>query len=94
MDKRIIGSLVGTVLLCISAHASNVTRHNALVAFYTDPGSGILLLQLLTTGGLMLAFYFSRARKWLAKQLGLENRANEDTSSSSLDSEESADRNL
>ena len=93
MGKRIVGSLVGTVLLSISAHASDVTRHNSLMAFYTDPGAGILLLQLLTTGGLTLAFYFSRARKWLAKQLGLGNRADEDTSCSSPDPEESAGHN-
>jgi hypothetical protein len=38
---------------------------------YTDPGSGAMIVQLLTTFGLLTAFYFSRARLWIAKRLGL-----------------------
>lgn len=34
---------------------------------YTDPGSGALLLQLLSAGGLMLSFYVARASKSLKK---------------------------
>jgi hypothetical protein len=38
---------------------------------YTDPGSGAMIVQLLTTFGLLTAFYFSRARQWLARRLGV-----------------------
>jgi len=77
-----MGILSATLVLSTSAQiACVVNLHNRLIALYADPGSGMLLLQLLSTGGLMLAFYFSRARKWIAKQLGLADRTDKSTTS-------------
>ena len=50
--------------------ASGAIKPQAGLA-YTDPGSGAMIIQLLTTFALMAAFYFSRARQWVAKRLGL-----------------------
>lgn len=33
---------------------------------YTDPGSGMLILQLLGSAALGALFYFQRARQWMA----------------------------
>jgi hypothetical protein len=60
-----------TAFACISASAEPRTARPQVLLAYTDPGSGALLFQYLTMGGLFLAFYFSRARTWLAKRLGL-----------------------
>lgn len=58
------------VLVCMMrALASGAIKPQAGLA-YTDPGSGAMIIQLLTTFALMAAFYFSRARQWVAKRLG------------------------
>ena len=59
------------VLICMmTSLASGAIKPQAGLA-YTDPGSGAMIIQLLTTFALMAAFYFSRARQWVAKRLGL-----------------------
>jgi hypothetical protein len=58
-------------LICtMTSLASGAIKPQAGLA-YTDPGSGAMIIQLLTTFALMAAFYFSRARQWMAKRLGL-----------------------
>ena len=58
-------------LICMmTSVASGAIKPQAGLA-YTDPGSGAMIIQLLTTFALMAAFYFSRARHWVAKRLGL-----------------------
>lgn len=86
---RRISWVSSTVLLiCISASAEVRGAKPQYLLGYTDPGSGALLLQYLTMGGLFLAFYFSRARTWVAKRLGWSQpRCSEESASS----EESAD---
>jgi hypothetical protein len=69
--KKIFWAMGITVFACIAASAEPRTARPQALLAYTDPGSGALLLQYLTMGGLFLAFYFSRARTWLAKHLGL-----------------------
>ena len=59
------------VSICMmTSMASGAIKPQAGLA-YTDPGSGAMIIQLLTTFALMAAFYFSRARQWVAKRLGL-----------------------
>ena len=58
-------------LICMmTSVASGAIKPQAGLA-YTNPGSGAMIIQLLTTFALMAAFYFSRARHWVAKRLGL-----------------------
>lgn len=72
--KKIWWVVLTILVVCVSASAEvPVARPQHLLA-YTDPGSGALLLQYLTMAGLFLAFYFSRARVWLAKHLGLSQQ--------------------
>ena len=68
--KRIFWASCTTFLICISVSAEVRGAKSQYLLAYTDPGSGALLLQYLTMGGLFLAFYFSRARTWVAKRLG------------------------
>ena len=60
------------VIWMMTALASGAVKPQAGLA-YTDPGSGAMIIQLLTTFALMAAFYFSRARQWVAKRLGLRS---------------------
>jgi hypothetical protein len=78
-----------TLLFCLSASAEVRGAKPQYLLAYTDPGSGALLLQYLTMGGLFLAFYFSRARSWVARRLGWSQQpnSNEDTSSQRENSE-------
>lgn len=50
-----------------SAHAAT---NNASLLAYTDPGSGAMLWQLLLSSGVLLSFYFSRAKKWFGSMFG------------------------
>jgi hypothetical protein len=68
--RRIFWVSSTVLLICISASAEVRGAKPQYLLGYTDPGSGALLLQYLTMGGLFLAFYFSRARTWVAKRLG------------------------
>ncbi len=73
-------SAVASVFLLAPA-LSAATKPQAALA-YTDPGSGAMIIQLLTTLGLMVAFYFSRARLWVMKRLGLGTNTDESQPSS------------
>jgi hypothetical protein len=80
--------LSATLLVSISTHGqAGAAGAQRLLAYYTDPGSGALLLQLLTTSGFLAMFYFRRVRNWVAKQLGLEgnNRPNPEESPDSYE---------
>lgn len=64
------------LLYVMTSLASGAIKPQAGLA-YTDPGSGAMIIQLLTTFALMAAFYFSRARQWVAKRLGLGNSSSQ-----------------
>jgi hypothetical protein len=70
----IVSVLSATMVASITA-SQTVARAKYMMAYYTDPGSGALILQLLTTSALMVGFYFSLARTWVAKKLGLKRDA-------------------
>lgn len=83
--------MVRAALLAVSSLASIFSSASLVSAgikpqaalAYTDPGSGALLLQYLTMGGLFLAFYFSRARSWVARRLGWSQQpSNEENTNS------------
>lgn len=71
MVRASLLALSSTAFVFISASLAGSKPQAGLA--YTDPGSGAMIIQLLTTFALMAAFYFSRARQWVAKQLGLGN---------------------
>src|SRR5690242_7844544 len=73
-----------TLLLCLSASAEVHGAKPQYLLAYTDPGSGALLLQYLTMGGLFLAFYFSRARSWVARRMGWSQQPSSEESTISL----------
>ena len=71
MGRAILWAGGTATLICtMTSLASSAIKPQAGLA-YTDPGSGAMIIQLLTTFALMAAFYFSRARQWVAKRLGL-----------------------
>jgi hypothetical protein len=75
------------VFVCITASLVNAGIKPQAGLAYTDPGSGAMIIQLLTTFGLMAAFYFSRARHWVAKRLGLA-RGTQESDASALHPED------
>lgn len=87
--RRLFWAFCATTLVCLSASAELRTARPQVLLAYTDPGSGALLLQYLAMGGLFIAFYFSRARAWLAKRLGWSQRevTNKDSNSQPVKSE-------
>ncbi|PYX71762.1 MAG: hypothetical protein DMG72_16495 [Acidobacteria bacterium] len=89
--KKTIPILLPLILGGVLAHGQIAVSkaHYALV--YTDPGSGTLLLQILTTSGLMIAFYFSHARTWLAKRLGLKKISSDTDDTAGKSSQPSED---
>jgi len=64
-------ALSSTAFVFISASLVSAGIKPQAGLAYTDPGSGAMIVQLLTTFGLLTAFYFSRARLWISKRLGL-----------------------
>jgi hypothetical protein len=60
-------------LMAGSAHAA--TNPASLLA-YTDPGSGAMLWQLLLSSGILLSFYYSRAKKWFGTMFGTKQAQN------------------
>jgi len=62
---------VSSLVFCISPSLVSAGIKPQAGLAYTDPGSGAMIVQVLTTFGLLSAFYFSRARLWVAKRLGL-----------------------
>ena len=85
-----IMAVISAVFFLISAPLMSAAIKPQAGLAYTDPGSGAMIIQLLTTFGLMAAFYFSRARHWVAKRLGLESET-EQSSADTLDSNHKAD---
>ena len=71
MVRATLWAVSSAVFVCISASLVSAGIKPQAGLAYTDPGSGAMIVQLLTTFGLLTAFYFSRARQWVAKRLGL-----------------------
>ena len=90
MAKKSVWGLCVAILVWLStATQTHATTHPVFA--YADPGSGALLLQFLTMAGLMVTFYFSRARHWLTKRLGLTHRSTEDRDAQNPDRSASED---
>lgn len=89
--RRFFCAFCVTALACISASAEPRTARPQALLAYSDPGSGALLLQYLTMGGLFLAFYFSRARTWLTKRLGWSQETKNENADSERESSENGD---
>ena len=80
MGKAALWTSLTAVFVCISPSLMSAGIKPQAGLAYTDPGSGAMIIQLLTTFGLMAAFYFSRARQWVAKRLGLGTGTRQDDS--------------
>jgi hypothetical protein len=68
--------IFGLVAFTAPAQASasgSLTNPTHFLA-YTDPGSGAMLWQLLLSSGMLLGFYYSRARKWVSSILKTKDR--------------------
>lgn len=77
MGRVSLWTVLTVAFVCISTSLLNAGIKPQAGLAYTDPGSGAMIIQLLTTFGLMAAFYFSRARQWVAKRLGLRTDTRE-----------------
>ena len=71
MERTIVWAVTTAAFVCVTASLVSAGIKPQAGLAYTDPGSGALIVQLLTSFGLLTAFYFSRARQWVAKRLGL-----------------------
>ena len=65
MGSRLLSALRIIPLLFLLSFA---TEHEARA--YTDPGSGVLIWQMLVAGFVGIAFYFRRLTSWLKGKKG------------------------
>ncbi len=71
MRRVVVRAASSAAFVCLTAYVMSARVRPEAGLAYTDPGSGAMIIQLLTAFGLMAAFYFSRAWHWVAKRLGI-----------------------
>ena len=78
--KAFLVQMLGTWLLSATVSAQAATRtmysNSAYLLAYADPGSGAMLWQLLLSSGVLIGFYYGRAKKWFSSKL--KTRSTED----------------
>jgi hypothetical protein len=69
LRKQLLLALSFAAFFVLAAPAQAATKSlyagSSHLLAYTDPGSGAMLWQLLLSSGVLLSFYYSRARKWV-----------------------------
>ena len=70
MDLLKVSALASAIVVVpsVSVHAAVVGTNPSHLLAYTDPGSGAMLWQILLSSGVVLSFYFGRAKRWIMER--------------------------